>query len=115
MNAADIAKKLIFDTLIQNAIKKVILAVPFFGLPVIHPIFIFAAGKLYSYLYDELEQEGTLLMIGIRTEHQKVKYEESVKELEIAINQGQTDEQKKLAHEEFKKRLKLLINLNPPS
>jgi predicted Zn-dependent peptidase len=111
MNASDLAKKLLFETLIQNAIKKVILAVPFFGLPVVNPLFIFVAEKLYSYLYDELEQEGTLLMIGIRTENQKVKYEESVKELEAAINQGQTDEQINLAREEFKKRLKDLINL----
>jgi len=111
MNAADIAKKLMFDTLIQTAIKKVISAVPFFGLPVINPIFIFAAEKLYSYLYDELEQEGTLLMIGIRTERQREHYEEAVVVLQTALNQGQTDEQIKLAREEFKKRLKDLINL----
>lgn len=115
MNADQVAKKLIFDVLVEKAITKVIAAIPFFGMPVINPIFVYAAEKLYSYLYDETEEEGTLLYIGIRTDHQRSKYQESVKELETATTQGQTDAQIKQAREEFKKRLKNFINLNPPS
>jgi len=114
MNSDALAKKLLFELLIEKAITKVIASVPFFGLPVINPIFIFAAEKLYSYLYDELEEEGTLLMIGIKTDHQRVKYQEATTELQTSIKEGQSDEEIKKAREEFKKRLKNLVNLNPP-
>lgn len=113
MEPSDIAKKLIFDHLVKKAISKLIISIPFFGLPVVNPVFLFIAEKLYSYLYEELKFETELLMIGIKTDHQKEKYDEAVTEFKKEISQGKSDEEMAKAQEEFKNRLRNLISLRP--
>lgn len=113
MNPNDMAKKIIFDLVVKKAIAKVILAVPFLGLPVVNPVFVYVAQKLFTALYNEIEFEGELLMIGIKTDFQDKKYKEATTALGQAIKQGKTDEELQKAHDEFKKRLHDLISLKP--
>ena len=113
MNPSDIAKKAIFDLLIKRALAKVIVSIPFFALPVVNPVFVYIAEKLYSILYDELKEEGSLLMIGIKTEYQAKKYQEAVDTFETVIKSGGKDEDLQKAHDEFKERLRKLISLKP--
>ena len=113
MSPSDIAKKIIFDLVVKKAIQRVILAVPFFGLPVVNPVFVYVAQKLFVALYDELEFQGELLLIGLKTEHEKKKYDEAVNEFKTSIEQGKSDEEINRAHEEFKNRLRDLVRLKP--
>jgi hypothetical protein len=111
MNPNEIAKKMIFDLLIKKAMAKVIISIPLLGFPVVNPVFIYIAEKLYSVLYDELKEEGELLMIGLKTEYQEKKYTEAVEKFDEVIKKGSTDEELQKARDEFKDRLHKLITI----
>lgn len=106
----ELSEKLIYELVVKKAITKAITLMPFFGLPIVNPFFVAIAEKLYSILYAELKEEGQLLMIAIKTEFQEKKYSEAVNELKTVIDKGASDEEVKVAKDEFKKRLHDLIS-----
>ena len=111
MNPNDIVKELVFNILVKRAITKVVVSLPFLGLPVVNPVFLYIAEKLYSVLYEELKEENQLMMMGIKTAAQEREYQAAVNEFKVVIKNGGNDEQIAKARDEFKNTLHKFISL----
>lgn len=109
-NAA--AKKLVMDVLLEKAIALAVAEMPFLGLAVINPIFVFVMGFAAKYLYKVLSNETAMIIIGVQVGQQQHNYEAEIEDLKTAIKEGKSDEEIKKQREEAKERLRKLINYN---
>lgn len=104
-------KGLVFDTILDIVIKKIIAKVPFLGWPVINPVFTFIMGQIANLIYKELSLSVKFILIDLKTSQQVVVYEKSVTELKAKIETKNEAEIEK-AKAEFKKNLSALIRFN---
>lgn len=107
----DLIKKLIFEVVVREVLKKILQAAPFLSWPIVNPLFIWgftwAAGKIY----DEMALVISFQLIALKTDEQVRKYEAVVKEIQAAQGQEELDEK---TREEYRKKLADLIRIPRP-
>ncbi len=104
-NNKQLIKDLILDVLLKKVISKIVTLFPFFGLPIIGPIFVFIMTKLAKILYEEISLIYSLLEIESKVNAQVVAFAESRDKLEQDIDNEELKE-------DFKSKFRDLINLN---
>jgi hypothetical protein len=104
----DLVKKLIFEVVVREVLKKIFLAAPFLTWPIVNPLFIWgftwAAGKIY----DEMALVVSFQVIALKTDEQVRKYDAVVKEIVASQEKDVLDEK---TREEYRRRLADLIRL----
>jgi len=104
----DLVKKLIFEVVVREVLKKIFLAAPFLTWPIVNPLFIWgftwAAGKIY----DEMALVVSFQVIALKTDEQVRKYDAVVKEIVASQEKDVLDEK---TREEYRRRLADLILL----
>jgi len=101
-------KKLVFEVIVNLALKQLFLALPFLAIPGLSQIVTFLLSKVAWLIYDQLEQSAEFVLIDFKTNKEKEQYQKAVDELKKAL-EGQNAEQTDQAKAEFKKRLHDLI------
>lgn len=101
----------IFDIAIEAAIKAAIAYVPFLGVPIIKQLFTFCVEKFASLLYTQTELAVSFIVVDLKVNKQSDEYREAVSQLSLAIATQKSPEEIERAREEFKARLRTLINL----
>jgi len=104
----DLVKKLIFEVVVREVLKKIFLAAPFLTWPIVNPLFIWgftwAAGKIY----DEMALVVSFQVIALKIDEQVRKYDAVVKEIVASQEKDVLDEK---TREEYRRRLADLIRL----
>lgn len=99
-------KEIIYKMVLEAVIKKIIASAPFLSTPIINPIFLFIIRKIFDRVYSEMSLHGAFIMIDLKTEAEKNRYQKAVENLKNAMQkQGSADEEK----EKFKETLRDLI------
>jgi len=101
----------IFDVAIEAAIKAAIVYVPVLGAPIIKQLFTFCVEKFASLLYTQTELAVSFIVVDLKVNKQSEEYRAAVSELSTAIVEQKSPEEIERAREEFKTRLRTLINL----
>lgn len=101
----DIVELLVFDVLLDRVVSRILTAVPFFGLPVIKQITLFAISKLLRVFYDEAKLYQTFLKID-------AKVDKEVKEVVEATEVLKENEDDPDAQENFKEKFRKLIDMS---
>jgi len=102
-------EKVIRDIVLKLLIQKIIQAVPWLGLSVINPVFVFFFSKIFDLIYDEMVVIGTFIKIEVKTQIEVDKYNKATIELKKAID-SQDKEQINHAKDNYKKYLSDLIS-----
>ena len=104
-------KRLIYESVRDAAILKMIAAFPFLSIPVIKQFFIFFAKKIIDQFYDEASIRAKFVAIEFRVKKDLNEYNYATEELRKAIETKDEDEINE-AKKEFKRRLSDLIRIN---
>lgn len=107
-NSEEIIKGLLKEFLVKAAIKKLVAAVPMFGLPVLNPLTIYLVGKLFEHIYEEVAMIMAITKIEIDVERERREYEKAKEDLRRTL-ENNDEEARKKAEEEFDRRLGDLI------
>lgn len=108
-----IVKSIVIDVVMKAVLARIVMAIPFLGMPIIGPIFGFLLGKVFTLVAEELTKMVENKVIDIKVGGQKDKYDEAVNNLKVVVESpDKTPEQIEAAKNEFKKRLQDLISLN---
>ena len=99
--------KRIIEEILKKVVVKAIAKVPFLGLPIINPIFLFIAEKIISLASDELQLLASTEWDERETELKLDAYNQALKELQSVIKDGTSDP--KMSIEEYKSKLANLI------
>lgn len=111
----DVAKKLLHEVVIKAVIEKIITAIPFFGLPIINPIFVFIVTQIAEKLYDQIVLVGGNIIIDLREDAKQREYEEATNILRFKLKENQDAEAIEKAKAEYKKKLGDLIRMDRPA
>lgn len=106
-----IVKKLIFEVILSNVMKRLVAQFAFLGWWWVNPIVSFILGKIAARIYEELSKSVAFMLIDVQIGAQKDAYDEATVELKKAIDKGEQDAIDK-AKEEYKARLRALIKYN---
>jgi len=117
--ASAILKKLIFEVVLKEVMKRLITQYAFLSLPVVGPIFAFMMGKLATLFYEEMARLAVFAILDVQVNAEKKALEVATsalkKLLEATPILGVSEEQKNAAlekaKEEFKKKLADLVRL----
>lgn len=106
MNLDDVLKGILKDIVIPLVIKQIVKAVPFFGLPIINPIFVFIAGLIADKMFDEMSLFLDFQRIAFRnSEFQREFDRAGVSLLILADQKGIDSDEFKKARLEYRERL----------
>lgn len=108
----DIVKKLIFEVVVREVLKKILLAAPFLSLPIVNPLFIWGFNWVAGKIYDEMALVAAFTLVALKTDDQVRKYDAVVKEVIAAQEEEDLDEK---SLEEYRKRLADLIRIGSPT
>lgn len=105
-------RSIYIEQIAKAVISKIIIAVPFLGLPVINQIFTAVFYKVAKMAYDEIEELAVIFKIEFKVEGQKEEYEQATENLRNVLKfPDKTAEEIKRAKDEYKKKLRDLIML----
>ena len=117
-DAAEVAaRKLLYEVVLKSVMSKIVTAIPFFGLPFIYPILNFVFFKVADKIFNELADMGMLFKIDFKTEAQADAYIKATNELKEVLklpDNGENNAEIERRKEEYKKRLRDLINMRNP-
>lgn len=100
----DIIELLLFDVLLERVISRIMITVPFFGLPVIKQITIYAISKLLRIVYDEAKLYNAFFKIDQKVDKEVLRFIKAKEKV-------QKNEKDEKAQEEFKQAARDLIYL----
>lgn len=103
--AEKIVKDIVFDVLLKRVISKIVARLPFFAIPIINPIFIFAVTKLLEFIYVEGEMHLAFAKIDVKVNNEVEEFARAKDE----VLKNPKDEQKR---KEFENAAIKLISLN---
>lgn len=121
MNSESVIKELITEVVVKAVVKKLVTAVPFFGLPIVNPIVSFFVMKVAKILYDEMSLSLSYTMIDSKVNQQTKDYDMAVLNLKYAIDipvtsydGGEVEKQTEIEFRktEFRNKLSSLISFN---
>ena len=104
-------KRILIRKVVSEITSKVVLAIPFFGWPIVNQIFVAIAYKYVMKFFSEADLHGISITVNFKVESQKLKYEESVKNLKkVVMDTDKTKEEVEKAKNEFENSLRDLIS-----
>lgn len=103
-----VVKDLVLEIAVKAALKRLFIAVPWLGIPVVSQIVSYIAMKLAEFLYDELAMAISFAVIDFKTEKQAEAHKEASQELKSAL-ESQDEVKINEAKQKFKDSLRDLI------
>ena len=89
-------KKIIWGILKEAALRQILRAVPFLGLPIIHSIFAWIFNLLTEKIFVEVDRYITFFEIDLKTAEEKKLYQEALEKFKNAPEEDRENERKKL-------------------
>jgi hypothetical protein len=116
IDGRDIQKEiraLFFKEAVSAVIKKIVIQIPFLGYPVIGWMFASLVEWLAGKFWAEISLANLYLSIDIKEMSKLRDYQKSVRALKSALESKQPEDIKQKAKDEFRKKLREVIVLNP--
>lgn len=103
-----VVKNLVLEVAVKAAIKRLFIAIPWLGIPVVSQIVSYFAMKLAEFLYDEMALAISFAIIDIKVDLQADAYKAASQELKNAVD-SQDEVKINEAKQKFKNSLRDLI------
>lgn len=109
----DELKKAAIEAAVSRLVAKIVSVAPFFGLSIVNPLLAYFLSKFFSLFIDEVQLLAELGFIEIKVNSQIHRAEEVAVELKKQLEGPRDEEALSRAREEFKKRYRDLIRIDP--
>jgi hypothetical protein len=111
----------LLDVALPAALRAAVAAVPFLGMPIINPVFIFLATTLAKLIYKELALQLSFTIIDIETQKELKEYTDAKDKFKDVLSspvqnypsEGERNAALQKARDEFKAKTRDLIRLRP--
>ena len=102
------SKRVIFETVVESALRKILSLVPLLRLPIIKPFITKAIMGMGEIIFEELDRHFTFREIDKRTEKERKAYDKA----KVKLDEAETKEEVDEAYEEFKNAARDFMRFN---
>ena len=116
MDSVKVVRDLIFSAVLKAIMGRLVVAIPFLGLPIIGPLASLVIGKILSIAFDELQLIVEFKLIAADVAGQKEDYDKAVSDLKVVLDKPkelQDAAEIEKAKEALKAKLRELVNFKP--